>query len=44
MENVKNEVIVRNCEDDLSTYNDRSSWTKSISRRGGKMFERLLRY
>ena len=44
MENVKDEVIVRNIEDDLTTYNDRSSWTKSISKRGGKMFERLLRH
>ena len=44
MENIKDEVTVRNCEDDLNNYNDRASWTKSISKRGGKMFERLLRW
>ena len=43
MESIKDEVTVRNCEDDLGTYNDRSSWTKSISRRSGKMLEKLLR-
>ena len=42
MENIKDEVTVRNCEDDLNNYNDRASWTKSL-RRGGKMLERLLR-
>ena len=41
MENIKekDEVNVRNIEDDLANYNERASWTKSISRR----VERLLR-
>ena len=40
-ENTKDEVIERNTEDDISS-NDRSSWTKSLSKRGGKIMQRLL--
>ena len=41
IQDTKDPVIERNTEDDIS--NDRSSWTKSLSKRGGKIFERLLR-
>ena len=43
MENIKDEGIVRNCEDDLSYIKDRASWTQTLSRQSGKIIERLLR-
>ena len=43
MENIKDEVTVRNIEDDLSYIKDRGSWTQTLSRKSGKMIERLLR-
>ena len=42
MENIK-DVTVRNIEDDLSYIKDRGSWTQTLSRKSGKMIERLLR-
>ena len=35
-------VTERNVEDDI-TDKDRSSWSKTLGRRGGRMLERLLR-
>ena len=45
MERIKDEVAVRNGEDDLNNFNDRerASWTQSLRKKSLGVVERLLR-